>query len=148
MPERPPTWRALEPLSARKLNRISSAVSPLFKARDTAAVPFRVASGTSRDLEIKALDNANQALVCVLPGEGANVNALEYQVRLSQIFTEASRGAFIYAYSDLNNRTVSGGATETQQLTPSFTVGEVITVVAIGVGWKFAGDGRMWAKVA
>ena len=97
-------------------------------------------------LQIEALNASD--LTCTIPGEVAP-ERFQYTVELPPIFTEASRGAVNYVYTDINNRVADGS--ENQQLTPEFIVGEIIPCAFVddrqtGL-WLFLGDGRMWAKV-
>lgn len=98
-------------------------------------------------LEVKTLNAST--LTCVDPGAAAEQDAREYTVELPPTFTEASREGVAYVYTDINNRTADG--TETQRLTPTYVVGDIIRAA-----YRLEGDGslidmnidgRQWAKL-
>jgi len=95
--------------------------------------------------QIVTIDNANQYLEC----RDFDTTAATFVVLLPPIFTETSRGSVTYSYSGLNTRQATEATVvETQEITPSFVVGETIQVAYMrSVDTRmFVGDGRMWAK--
>ena len=100
-------------------------------------------------LEVHALVSGTPStLTCRLPGQSANASAREFTVQLPQTFTETSRGAVTYVYTDINNRTAD--ATEVQKMTPEYLVGDFILAYQLGYSDKMYdvnADGRQWAKV-
>ena len=147
MDRRPQRWRQGDALSARKLNTTVDTVIAATRGV-LGPQPGFPQAGRVHLLEIKTL-NAD-TLLCTQPGETATVGAEEWIVDLPDVFTETTRGTTTYTYTDINTRQASdGGATEDQEITPSFITGEQILAVEIPDFDKllFLSDGRMWAKV-
>ena len=145
-----PRWRAGEKISARKLNTQAGQVDELFRNTGLGASALVPGTGQIGVFEIDGLDTGNRRLVCIVPGMSGDPNRALFTVELPQLFIESSRGSFNYSYTGFNTRNVTGGATETQEITPPFEVGEIVMVATVdyGLGYLFVGDGRMWAKTA
>lgn len=149
MPQRSPRWRALEPVSAFKLNQMSQRIDDLNKQF---AGPTTV-GGTPLvrivQLEVLSIDNALRTISGIIPGtSGAPSGPFIYNVQLPKLCTETSRAGNTYAYTDLNTRVVNGGPT-TEEITPNILVGDEIVAMDLkaGVRWELALDGRMWAEL-
>ena len=141
-------WSAGESLSAAKLNKTVDLVNRLVRSVPTGATPQPVArNNVILRLEIKSIDDGARAMVGVFPGATPSVDQVAYTITLQPIFTETSRGGVTYAYTGLNTRTAD--ATENQEITPPFVVGETVYCIydPVTAAMLFMGDGRMWAQV-
>lgn len=98
-------------------------------------------------VEIKTLNASD--MICVLIGESANNDAIEFTVIPPPTFTETSREGVTYAYTNINTRTAD--ATENQELTPKYVVGDELRIMedfeSDGSYIDLNIDGRQWAKV-
>lgn len=97
-------------------------------------------------VEVVVINNANQYLEC---RDFASAAGATFPVLLPPVFTQTSRGAISFVYSDLNTRTATESAVvETQEITPVFIVGEILQAAYMSSidAYMFISDGRMWAK--
>lgn len=111
-------------------------------------IPQRILVLEIRILLSDIVDPTLSLLECALPGQQLNPSAQKWQVSLPWTFTPLSRDGVTYVYTDLNNRTADG--TESQQLTPTYLVQDLIMVGEFeqGTAWRDLNiDGRQWAKL-
>jgi len=150
MTRRAPHWRAREPVSAAKLNRVSSEINDLAKGRFSVTPVDGTGNTRIILLEVLTIDDGLRTMDCVIPGTSGVPVPFIYTVSLPQLFTETTRtGGFQYTYSTLNARAQTAPAAEDQEITPNLIVGDEIVARDLnnGLSWVWAPDGRMWASV-
>jgi len=146
MSTRTPTFfRETNQSLVRKLNTLALRVDESVERDQPLQAVASVNPFNIKVAEIVTLDSVNQWLTV----RDFNTTRAAYVCLLPSIFTQSTRGAVSYTYSDINTRTATeGGTVETQEITPSLIVGETIQVAWINHLriYQFMGDGRMWAK--